>query len=137
VLIGLNNNRWTTGLLGNLRYYFRRDANGNDELHDRQDDKQPRWSWPIVDSDERMTEDFAIVTRVVDPSTEQTVVAAAGLRHFGTLAAGDFLTNEAYMREAFQNAPPGWHEKNIQIVLRTRVVDGAAGPPKVVATHFW
>jgi len=91
----------------------------------------------MLAGDESAIEDYAIVTRVVDASTEETVISAAGLRHFGTLAAGDFLTNEAYMREAFRDAPPGWYRKNIQVVLNTRMVGGAAGPPRVVATHFW
>lgn len=137
VLIGLHNNRWTVGLVGNLRFYFARDAGGNDELHDRQHDDRPRWSRPLMAGDESVTEDYAIVTRVVDASTEETVISAAGLRHFGTLAAGDFLTSEAYMSEAFREAPPGWHRKNIQVVLNTHMVGGATGPPRVVATHFW
>jgi hypothetical protein len=137
VLIGLNNNRWTVGLVGDLRFYFVRDTNGTDALHDRQHDQRPLWSRPVVEGDERLREDYAIVTRVVDPSTERTVIAAAGLRHFGTLAAGDFLVNEAYLREALRDAPRGWERKNIQIILSTKIVGGTAGPPQVVATHFW
>ncbi|MCX6630701.1 MAG: hypothetical protein NTW28_24045, partial [Candidatus Solibacter sp.] len=82
-------------------------------------------------------DDYAIVSRMLDPSTEKAVVAIAGVTQSGTQSAGDFITNADYIRQAFQNAPPGWQRKNIQIVLKTRIVTGAAGPPQVVATHFW
>jgi hypothetical protein len=34
------------------------------------------------------------------------VVSIAGMTFNGTIAAGEFLTNERYMREAFGKAPP-------------------------------
>ena len=55
----------------------------------------------------------------------------------GTIAAGEFLTNERYMREAFANAPRDWYQKNIQVILKTTMIGGAAGPPKAVLTHYW
>ena len=39
----------------------------------------PYWKIPV---------DYAIVTRVMDPTTEQVVVVAAGITHYGTQAAG-------------------------------------------------
>jgi len=38
-------------------------------------------------------EDYAIVTRVVDPTTERTVVMVAGIEGYGTLIAGEFITD--------------------------------------------
>jgi hypothetical protein len=55
----------------------------------------------------------------------------------GTIAAGEFLTSERYMREAFGKAAPKWYQKNIQVILKTAMVAGATGPPKVVATYYW
>jgi hypothetical protein len=40
------------------------------------------------------------------------------------------------MQEAFAGTPSGWERQNVQIVLKTQVVGGTAGPPNV-ATHFW
>jgi hypothetical protein len=54
-----------------------------------------------------------------------------------TIAGGDFLANDSFVREAFSCAPANWHRKNVQVVLRTMTVGGTAGPPKVVATHVW
>ena len=30
-----------------------------------------------------------------------------------------------------------WSTRSLQIVLETQVIDGAAGAPRVVATHVW
>jgi hypothetical protein len=82
-------------------------------------------------------EEYAIVSRILNPATERTIVTVVGMTYKGTLAGGDFLTNAGYMQEAFRNAPAGWYRKNIQVVLKTAMVGGNAGPPKVVATCFW
>lgn len=60
-----------------------------------------------------------------------------GMTQQGTIAGGDFLTNPTYMQEAFQAAPAGWYRKNVQLVLRTAMVSGTAGPPEAVAAYFW
>ena len=44
-----------------------------------------------------MAEDYAIVTRVLDPATEKTVILAAGIETFGTLAASEFVTPAEYL----------------------------------------
>ena len=74
---------------------------------------------------------------MINPVTEQTVVIAAGITHFGTQAAAEFLTNESYFAEALQNAPADWSRKNFQVVLSTQVMSGTAGPPKVLAIDVW
>ena len=45
-----------------------------------------------------------------------------------TIAAGDFLTNDSFVCEAFPCAPANWHRKNVQVVLRTMTVGGTASP---------
>ena len=82
-------------------------------------------------------EDYALVTRFFDPQTQQSVVAGGGITHFGTMAAGVFLTNSTYFREALKSAPRDWYKKNIQIVLQTKVVEGTPGPPNILAAYFW
>ena len=81
-----------------------------------------------------MTEDYAIVTRVFDPSTEKTV---AGIEAFGTLAAGEFVTEPEYVGVALSSAPRDWRRRNVQFVLTTKIIDGTPGPPRVLATHVW
>jgi hypothetical protein len=65
------------------------------------------------------------------------VVTASGLAKFGTEAAGEFLTSRSYMEEITKAAPKDWDRKNMQIVIATDAVGRSAGPPRVLATHFW
>jgi hypothetical protein len=138
VLIGAFNNEWTMSLAGELRFFFDIDHQNNAEIvNDRQNPGKTEWkvvnSWPH----RRIPADYAIVSRVLNPTTEQAVVIVAGITYYGTHAAGEFLTNEAYFSEALNNAPRDWYRKNMQVVLSTKVISGAHGPPKVVAVHFW
>lgn len=135
ILIGQFNNRWTLDLAAGLRYYLERDASKQlYEVHDRQ--QQGRVIATALRSAGR-PEEYVIVSRVFNPATEKTVITIMGMTQQGTLAGGDFLTSSRYMQEAFQQAPARWYRKNIQVVLRTAMVSGAAGPPKAIATYFW
>jgi hypothetical protein len=137
VLIGAFNNEWNLGLTGELRFYFESEGTEADFVRDRKNPSKSDWkvpnSWPYP----RPATDYAIVSRVVNSTTEQTVVTVAGTTGFGTQAAGEFLTNEAYLAEALKQAPGDWPKKNMQVVLSTRVMSGAPGPPQVLAVHFW
>jgi hypothetical protein len=64
------------------------------------------------------------------------VVLAAGLTGYGTLAAGEFLSNPAYM-ETIAARPGRWARKNVEVVISTKVINGKSGPPKAVIAHFW
>jgi hypothetical protein len=135
VLIGLSNNKWTLSLISQMRYYFdRHDETGRYEIRDRKDSGKAIVSATRGDSN---GEEFAIVCRVYSSTLEKQVYIVAGLADRSTSAGAEFLTNESYLREAFARAPSGWEEKNIQIVLKTDLVGGTAGPPTVVAAWFW
>jgi hypothetical protein len=101
---------------------------------DRQNPGKPILSAPRNAS---RSEEYAVVSRIFDAPTEKTVVSIAGMTYNGTAAAGEFLTNERYMREAFGKAPAKWYDKNIQVILKINMVAGATGPPKTVTTYFW
>lgn len=140
VLVGAFNNDWTMGLTGELRYYFETVTENGAEVsivRDRQTSDKSDWrvvnAWPYW----KIPVDYALVSRIHNPTTEQTVVSVAGITNYGTLPAGEFLTNEAYFAEALKHAPNDWYRKNMQIVLSTRVMSGKNGPPQVLAVHFW
>jgi hypothetical protein len=138
ILVGAYNNDWTMRLTSGRRFYFERDgAARTTTVRDRQHPGESRWMISYVPWQWDRPEDYAIVTRMLDPETERTVVSVAGVEEYGTLAASDFVTNPSYLSEAFRSAPKGWHRKNIQVVLRTKIVGGTPGPPQVLATHFW
>jgi hypothetical protein len=138
VLIGAFNNEWTTRLTEGLRFSL---VNGDtpDVRGVRDREKGSALVWHVTRSPQGWIadEDYALVTRIFDPQTRQIVVACGGISHFGTMAAGAFLSNSVYFREAVRSAPPDWNRKNIQVVLQTKVVEGTPGPPNILAAYFW
>jgi hypothetical protein len=138
VLIGAFNNSWTLDLTGELRFYFDEDTATKTYLvRDRQNPQNHDWE---VRADQNLNQDhidYAIVSRVFNHTTEQAVVVAAGIKGGGTIAAGEFLTNSVYLDQALQGAPSHWETRNVQFVLKTRMLGGAAGPPQVIASHYW
>jgi hypothetical protein len=113
--------------------YTKSEATVRDRLHPGAVDWKIVNEWPY----RKIQFDYAIVSRVRNSTTEQTVVTAAGITHYGTTAAAEFLTNPAYFAGAVKGAPRDWSSKNMQVVLSAKVMSGAAGPPRVMAVHFW
>jgi hypothetical protein len=137
-LVGAFNNDWTLRLTGELRFYFENDAERKVEVvRDRQHPENRLWQVRTEATNPEIETDYAIVSRVYNPTTEQMVVVAAGIRGGGTYAAGEFLTNPAYLTRALSGAPSGWEKRNVQVVLSTRMFSGNPGPPTVLATHYW
>jgi hypothetical protein len=138
VLIGAFNNSWTLSLTGELPFYFDEDVSAKTYLvRDRLHPDNRAWRVRGDQQDIEDHEDYAIVSRVFNPTTEQVVIVAAGIKGGGTAAAGEFLTNVAYLGQALQSAPADWQNRNMQFVLKTRLLGGAAGPPQVIAAHYW
>jgi len=138
VLIGGFNNDWTIRLMRQTRYSFEGDVDA--DLHwikDRQNPSRRDWSVDLSVPFMKLTDDYAIVSRVLDPSTDRMVVVAAGIANFGTLSAGEFLTDARLMDDLARRAPPHWERKNLQVVLATRLINGSPGPPRIVAACFW
>jgi hypothetical protein len=139
IFIGAFNNDWTMRLTSELRFYFDL-VPGSDAMviRDRQDANWKEWAgtrnWPAPAD---LASDYAIVSRMYNPTIEQTVVSVAGASGFGTYAAGEFLANEEYFAAAVRDAPRDWYRKNMQVVLSVKVISGTPGPPKVLATYFW
>ncbi len=138
VLVGGFNNGWTMRLLSQLRYHLGRDASTQTEwIEDRENPSQRDWMIDYSAPTVNLTEDYAVISRFLDPATERMVVVAAGLLQYGTIAAGEFLTNGKYLDEFSRHAPPNWQQKNMQLVIATKVINGNSGPPSIVSTYFW
>ena len=136
VLIGSFNNDWTIRLTGLQRFRFEQ-AGDTRWIADRQNPSAKKWAVNLTTPIPQLTEDFALISRMLDPTTDRMVVVAAGLRSYGTAAAGEFLTNPEYLDAIATGAPKNWERKNLQVVLATKVINGNTGPPRVVATYFW
>ncbi|MDX2154458.1 MAG: hypothetical protein SFV54_27200 [Bryobacteraceae bacterium] len=130
IFIGAFTNQWTMQLTQDFRFVFARE-NAGVLIRDQQSPGQ-RW---IYSGDP--SSDYAIISRVFDSKTGDILIVAAGLGHFGTQVAGEFLTNPAHLGEALKAAPPDWRRRNLQYVIRGEVIGKTSGPPKLVASHFW
>ena len=138
VLIGAFNNSFTLRLTGPLRFSFLRNPDTMvNRIQDHNDPQNPKWSDDMNAPYQNLKRDYAIVSRVVDPTTGRVVVTASGLAKFGTEAAGEFLTSRSALDEMAKGAPKDWDRKNMQIVIGTDTIGRSAGPPRVLATYFW
>ena len=134
VVIGAFNNRWTMQMTSNLHFRF---AEEGGESIIREDGSGGRRWYSKTDSNGKATEDFAVVTRLLNSKTGQFVVVVAGIKSYGTQAAGEFVSNPEGLEKALRTAPKDWNRKNLQVVIHTAVTDSVPGPPEVVATYVW
>jgi hypothetical protein len=138
VLIGGFNNSWALKLDSAARFSFGRDLQAHlIWIQDREHPDFRKWSHVLTGPLADLTEDYAIVSRVLDPSTGKVVVTASGLFKFGTEAAGEFLTCEPCMKGLAVAGPKDWDRKNVQVVIGASVVGRTAGTPHILATYFW
>jgi hypothetical protein len=136
VLIGAFNNDWTMRLTSSLQFRFGREG----QKHWIQDGRNPSRRDYLVDYDRpylTLNEDYAIVARVKDPTTERIIVVLAGLAGFGTMAAGEFVANPEYMDAAIRKLGELGRKQNIEWVIATKVINGNSGPPRVMDQYVW
>jgi hypothetical protein len=134
VIIGAFNNRWTMQMMSNLHFRFADE--GDQSIILEEGPKGRRW-YSKVDSNGRATEDYAVVTRLLNSGTGQFVVVLAGIKSYGTQAAGEFVSSQEYLQNGLQSVSSDWEKRNVQIVLETPVTDNLPGPPHVVASYVW
>jgi hypothetical protein len=139
VAIGAFNNAWSMRVTSELRFVFDHRTIDGVTYSYIQDRRNPNaMDWKVAQpAATNMTEDFATVTRVFDAATEKTVISAAGIETYGTFAASEFITKPEYLGVALASVPKDQRRNNVQFVLGTKIIDGTAGPPRVLATYFW
>jgi len=134
VVVGAFNNRWTMQLTSSLRYVFVED-DGRFMIREQTNGGQV-WQ-NHFDKNGEMTDDAAIVARLLDSKTGQFTIIVAGIGERGTQAAGDFVSNPELLEQGLRSVPAGWQKKNLEVVLQTTVTDSVPGPPRVMAAYSW
>jgi len=135
VLIGAFTNRWTLQMLNELRFVFEMD--GEHKLVRDRSRADTSWSIPNMPSTGKVPVDYAIVSRIFDSKTGNTVVSAAGITQYGSQAAGEFLSNPTRLSAALRKLGNEWSARNIQFVIRTEIIGSSPMPAAVVAAHSW
>ena len=140
VLIGAYNDQWTLELMSRMRYTFQRSGNIQ-WIADRDHPSFRDWKNDLGQTDAQgnlaLNQDYAIVSRVANPRTGFITVTVAGLWGYGTLAAGQFLTDPKYIQDFFKRTGFKLDKGDIQIVIGTEVIQGKPGPPTVLAATSW
>jgi hypothetical protein len=132
ILVGGFNNPMTIERTKKLRFVLR----ARDEIDDTQD---PNRRWILNASpDSHDTEDYAIITRVVNwNSGDAPMISVAGMGQYGTLAAADFICSPTAISATVRKLPEHWQDRNLQVILHVKVVDFKVAATDVVALHAW
>lgn len=138
VLIGAFNNDWTILFTRPLRFYFDVDeSRGATWISDREHPGSKLGYIVSGNIDFDVKEDYAIVVRMVDTRTKEILIIAAGITPYGTQSAGEFVTDPAIIAELARRVPSDWSHENMEVLIKTDVIDGETGPPQIVASSFW
>jgi hypothetical protein len=135
VLVGANNNAWTMRLVSPLRFRFTPDP--KPQILDTTYPQNIDWGLDFFKPYSTVSTDYAIVARYHDPTTEGPVMVIAGLGPFGTEAASEFAVTPLYLDQIARQLPAGWENKNLEMVVKSEVIDGKAGPPILVSSTVW
>jgi hypothetical protein len=135
VIIGAFSNQWTMKITSGLHFAFAED-NGTFDIQE-QGPQGRAWSTQVDPRTSVVVTDYGLVSRLARSTTGQFVVAVAGINASGSEAAAEVATSQEELKKALRNAAPDWPRKNVQIVVKTTVVDGIAGPAEIVAVYVW
>jgi hypothetical protein len=134
ILLGGYNNQWTLRLLQPLRFHFSPESIAASIV----DGTQPGVKWerdhtlPYSSAD-----DYAVVARFRDTTTDGWVIVLAGLGRNGTEAAAQFVTSAHYMQLLREQAGSDFANKNVEVILKVNVIEGKTGAPSIQAVHVW
>jgi hypothetical protein len=134
ILRGAFNNPLTWQAVASFPYYLNLDqAKLVRQIVDRQSPSR-HWDAPLTGA---LSRDYALIARAPEPRTGQTMFVIAGLGERGGAAATEFVTNPRNMSLFAAQAPKGWEDRNLEIVIETDLENGDWGAPKILASKVW
>lgn len=137
ILIGGLDNRWALRALAPLRFRFTGAARDQFWILDSKNPAKRDWGLNLALQYSAINRDYAIIARVHDEATGQVEIIVAGIGMSGTAAAGEFLIDPDQAKELRRRIGPAFRDHDFEAVLSTDVVNGVAGPPKILATAVW
>ena len=133
ILLGGYNNQWTMRLVEPLPLHFAPEDNPSIV-----ESAPPHASWardaslPYPSAD-----DYALIARFRDTTTGSWVVVLAGVGRNGSEAAAQFATSPHYMQLLRDRLGRDLSGRNVEVVLKVKVVDGKTGAPSIEAVRLW
>ncbi len=137
VVISGFDNQWTMRLTDPLRFHFVRTSTDDYTIQDRKDPEHRRWIVNTAAPFVKMENDYGIVARFHDRTTEQIVIVAAGIGENGTVAASRVLTDDRYLADLKRNKLLPRPDQNFEAIVETQIIDGKPGPPRILACYVW
>jgi hypothetical protein len=139
LLIGAVTNRWTMQLQQGWRFRFSWAPDTRTRIVDTHETAGATLThWTISGKDDGSApEDYILVCRIRNSFAGGFILAGAGLKQFGTEAAGRLLADPDQLGGILRKLPAGWEAKNLQIVLHSKVINNTAAQPEVVASYVW
>jgi hypothetical protein len=136
ILGGLLGNSWSMRFVSKLRFHPHMDvASQRMWIEDAEHPERTDWGVPWGQAYSDSYDNYALITRSKDALSGQYTVEIGGLGLHGDQAAGEFVTNPLEMNALSNDLRDP--NRNVQIVLKVEVVNGAAGPPQILAIHYW
>lgn len=130
VFIGGFNNKWTIETTNQLRFVFQQGTEIRDTFN-------PQRKWSVRFANGEVSDDYAIVSRLINTSLGAPIITVSGIGQRGTEAAGDFITNPDQINKVTSRFPAGWNKKNMQIVLHVKIMDGVPSSVDVIDAYCW
>jgi len=135
-LIGSLSNHWTMELGQTWRFRFGWTADHQPAFLDSSPGSKREWVIRSHD-DGSTSDDYSLICRIRNSPTGNLIVVSAGLKQFGTEAAGRVLADPAALGAILTKLPAGWEDKNLQVVLHMKVIGNTPAQPEMVAWHVW
>ena len=81
--------------------------------------------------------DYAVIARYQDPTTNGRSLIIGGIGAYGTEAASESVATPQDIKKLLATIAGEWENKNLELVVRTAVINGEAGPPTLVSSTTW
>lgn len=131
VLIGAFDNYWTVTLGRDLPFFFE----GGARIRERGGQHRV-WS-SVARADNTISEDYAVVFRLLDSKSGGPVIAIAGLTTCGTQAAAQFATDPTQLEKVASIPRSALERKDLEFVLRASLVNCTPTSVDIVAQQYW
>jgi hypothetical protein len=131
ILIGAYDNYWTMDLAQGLPFFFDRGT----RIRERSGQHRV-WS-TAAGPDTAISEDYAVIFRLLDSKTGAPVITIAGLTTCGTQAAAEFVTDPIQLKKLASIPRNSLETKNLEFVLHASLVNCTPTSVDIVAQQVW